>query len=214
LDQHRRRAPKVELTKEHPHEDGSLFGRLIICEFILSGQHLLLIIQRSARMPAFPVRDVALCGAFIDALLRMPLPPTEPSTAMPVLSFRLSEVLELLKTGMCEKEIAGWLKISIHTVHVHVKAIYRRFGVHSRSELLSLFLHVKPVIPKPTFFQENTHAGGSPKQPLRIPLFVQGRSTLSTVPANSLGRDTASRSAAARTEGARLPRTTHPERFY
>lgn len=45
--------------------------------------------------------------------------------------------------GLSEKEIAALLKLSIHTVHTHAKAIYRIFDVSTRSELLS---H-RPAIP-------------------------------------------------------------------
>ena len=45
-------------------------------------------------------------------------------------------VFHLLVRGLSEKQIARNLKISPHTVHAHVRAIYRHFGVHTRSELL------------------------------------------------------------------------------
>lgn len=43
-----------------------------------------------------------------------------------------------LLSGRTEKEIAHDLKISIHTVHTHSRAIYTKFEVSSRAELLSL----------------------------------------------------------------------------
>lgn len=46
-------------------------------------------------------------------------------------------VYELMLDGTPEAEIAARLDLSIHTVHTHVKAIYSRFGVHSRGELLA-----------------------------------------------------------------------------
>jgi DNA-binding NarL/FixJ family response regulator len=39
-----------------------------------------------------------------------------------------------------EKQIAHELARSPHTVHTHVKSIYRNLGVSSRGELLSLFV--------------------------------------------------------------------------
>jgi DNA-binding CsgD family transcriptional regulator len=45
-------------------------------------------------------------------------------------------VFDLLIEGMLEKQIAWKLDISPHTVHNHIRAIYRAFGVHSRAELL------------------------------------------------------------------------------
>lgn len=58
-----------------------------------------------------------------------------PATPRP--SPRQQEVLDELLQGRSEKEIAGRLGISVHTVHHHVRALYGRFGVHTRAELLS-----------------------------------------------------------------------------
>ena len=49
-------------------------------------------------------------------------------------------VLDLLLTGLSEKEMSGRLKISRHTVHNHVREIYRIFGVHSRAEMIAQFV--------------------------------------------------------------------------
>jgi DNA-binding CsgD family transcriptional regulator len=46
-------------------------------------------------------------------------------------------VLDQLLTGMGDKDIARTIGLSRHTVHTHVKAIFKRFHVHSRAELLS-----------------------------------------------------------------------------
>lgn len=55
-------------------------------------------------------------------------------------SSRQRELLSLLKAGCSEKEAAQKLNISIHTVHVYTKQIYRLFNVSSRGELLSLWI--------------------------------------------------------------------------
>ncbi|HEY3963788.1 MAG TPA: FHA domain-containing protein [Planctomycetaceae bacterium] len=49
-------------------------------------------------------------------------------------------VLELLLEGLKEKGVADALQISEHTVHSHIKDIYLACGVHSRGELLALFV--------------------------------------------------------------------------
>ncbi|WP_437947912.1 LuxR C-terminal-related transcriptional regulator [Sorangium sp. So ce296] len=46
--------------------------------------------------------------------------------------------------GLGEEQIAAELRISQHTVHDDVKALHRRFGVQSRSELLALCLGQSP----------------------------------------------------------------------
>jgi hypothetical protein len=42
--------------------------------------------------------------------------------------------------GVSEKEAADGLNLSYHTVHTHVKQIYRELGVRSRGELVAMCL--------------------------------------------------------------------------
>lgn len=56
------------------------------------------------------------------------------------ISARMGDVLKCFKMGYSEKETASELGISIHTVHIHAKNLYRHFDVHSKAELLSLFV--------------------------------------------------------------------------
>jgi DNA-binding CsgD family transcriptional regulator len=60
--------------------------------------------------------------------------------ANPSLSTRMSETLQCLLAGDSEKQIASRLRLSQHTVHVYVKALYRRHSVSSRGELLANFI--------------------------------------------------------------------------
>lgn len=53
------------------------------------------------------------------------------------LSRRRRETLEYLMRGLSEKEVAARMNLTRHTVHQHVKAIYRAMRVHTRSELMS-----------------------------------------------------------------------------
>ena len=50
------------------------------------------------------------------------------------------KVFDLMVAGCDENAIAGQTGRSFHTVHHHVQAIFRKLGVHSRSELLALVL--------------------------------------------------------------------------
>jgi DNA-binding CsgD family transcriptional regulator len=50
---------------------------------------------------------------------------------------RLHQTLAALRAGDSEKQVADRLGISPSTVHDHVKALHRRFGAHSRGELLA-----------------------------------------------------------------------------
>jgi two-component system nitrate/nitrite response regulator NarL len=68
--------------------------------------------------------------------------PSDPLAALPeaqraLLSPRETEVLLALATGASTRELSAQLFISEHTVRNHLKAIYRKLGVHSRTELFS-----------------------------------------------------------------------------
>lgn len=50
------------------------------------------------------------------------------------------QVLKLLLQGLSEKMVASALSNSRQTIHSHVKEIYRLLDVHSRPELMALFI--------------------------------------------------------------------------
>ncbi len=53
------------------------------------------------------------------------------------LSPRKRDTLQLLLAGDSEKEVAIKLGLSQHTVHIHVKNLYKHLGVCSRAELMA-----------------------------------------------------------------------------
>ncbi len=55
------------------------------------------------------------------------------------LTKREKEILELLVKGFSYKEIAGKFFISVETLNSHIKNIYRKLNVHSRSELAAKY---------------------------------------------------------------------------
>lgn len=67
------------------------------------------------------------------AHLRGPVPAV-PRPAPQLLSPRESEVLELMARGYSYAEIARSQTVSIHTVQTHIKNLYGKLAVHSRSE--------------------------------------------------------------------------------
>lgn len=71
--------------------------------------------------------------------LHEPSPGPSPQT-LQGLSPRLRDTLRGLTRGLSEKQLAADLGLSPHTLHDYVKALYRHFGVQSRSELLARFL--------------------------------------------------------------------------
>lgn len=55
------------------------------------------------------------------------------------LSPREREILQLLSVGLLYKEIAGKLDCGVYTVNHHVRAIYEKLQVHSRSQAVAKF---------------------------------------------------------------------------
>jgi two-component system nitrate/nitrite response regulator NarL len=58
----------------------------------------------------------------------------------PTLTLREHEVMKFMAQGLQDKEIASKLDISTWTVNSHVRHIYRKLGVHGRTEAVVKFL--------------------------------------------------------------------------
>ena len=67
----------------------------------------------------------------------------------PGLSPRERQTLQHLLAGDSEKQVARKLGIDPHTVHVHVKRLYKHFEVSSRGELLARCLASPPTPTRP-----------------------------------------------------------------
>lgn len=66
--------------------------------------------------------------------------PSRPTTELlESLSRTERQILPHLRTAATEREIAAAVHRSPHTVHVHVKNIYRKLGISSRRDLQNLF---------------------------------------------------------------------------
>jgi DNA-binding NarL/FixJ family response regulator len=81
----------------------------------------------------------AAAAAHLLRRLRTPVPIT--NTTLPTqvahdygLTKRELETLELLARGFPQREVAGVMNVSPHTVGAHVKSIYAKMAVNSRSE--------------------------------------------------------------------------------
>ena len=71
-------------------------------------------------------RDARRCLGMVDAAAAEPTQP-------PALTDRQLQVLRLVADGLTDREIAGRLTLSEHTVHRHVANIYVRLGCSSRA---------------------------------------------------------------------------------
>lgn len=110
------------------------------CRLTLGGRAVIdgIELHRPVGEPAFTERDRRIVRWLHHELRplvgRQLTAPCEPSLID--LSPRLKQTLERLLKGDGEKQIADRLGLSRATVHEYVTVLYRRFGVHSRAELL------------------------------------------------------------------------------
>jgi DNA-binding NarL/FixJ family response regulator len=84
----------------------------------------------------WPAADVARAVRVVGLGMTV-FKPQEGPPAIP-LSPREREVLDLLATGATNREIAGSLYLSPHTVKEHTSALYRKLGARNRTEAVQL----------------------------------------------------------------------------
>ena len=106
------------------------------------GKMVGLMALRPTGAPAFNKRDKRLLTMFHIEMARMWKDDLATPDDFKVrdLAPRLREVLWMLCMGDSEKQIAGKLGLSQHTVHDYVKALHKHFQVNSRGALLSKVL--------------------------------------------------------------------------
>ena len=64
-------------------------------------------------------------------------PDSRPGRAQDKLSVREAEVLELISRGYTYAESGRQLQVTLHTVQGHIKSIYSKLAVHSRTDAIS-----------------------------------------------------------------------------
>jgi DNA-binding CsgD family transcriptional regulator len=130
------RSPHFDIVRRPFDIDHALYCRLTLPD----GNDVAVGLLRSPGDPLFSERDKAVVH-----LLHTNAPHVyhvaRPAQSDPVdrLAPRLQPVLRYLLQGDAEKEVAGKLKLSRHTVHRYTQGIYRQLGVHSRGELLARY---------------------------------------------------------------------------
>jgi DNA-binding NarL/FixJ family response regulator len=91
------------------------------------------------------IRDVRSGGAPMSAEIARRVveafhqPVRQPELEEVKLSKRETEILEHLTKGLANKEIADRLSISVETVRVHLRRVYEKLHVHSRTEAAMKF---------------------------------------------------------------------------
>jgi DNA-binding CsgD family transcriptional regulator len=72
------------------------------------------------------------------------------------LSARESQVLEMASRGLTNLEIAAQLGVTVHAVKFHLGSVFRKLGVHNRTEAV-----VRYVVSTPQERSTHGHASGS-----------------------------------------------------
>lgn len=104
------------------------------------------LLKRAAAAELLPaIRDVLKGGSpmSMEIARRVVLhfrQPTKQSEDLEALSKREQEILELLAKGLPYKQIADQLDISPNTVHAHLRRIYGKLHVQSRTEAVVKYL--------------------------------------------------------------------------
>jgi DNA-binding NarL/FixJ family response regulator len=74
-----------------------------------------------------------------------PAPPTPAALALPELSERETEILNLVADGLSDKEVAQKIGVSNWTVYWHLKNIYVKLHVRSRTQAVLKFRSGRPA---------------------------------------------------------------------
>jgi DNA-binding NarL/FixJ family response regulator len=80
--------------------------------------------------------QVKLSQEATERLLKMAAPPDEPAEAQAALTGRELEVLRHVGAGLGNQQIATAMGVSLSTVRTHLKAIYKKLGLASRSDAI------------------------------------------------------------------------------
>jgi DNA-binding NarL/FixJ family response regulator len=85
------------------------------------------------------VRAVAIGQSVVPRKVRA-------SVQKPVLSFRESQVLTMVREGLTNAEIAEQLFLAESTIKSHVSSIFTKFGVRSRKEAAAVSIELAPAL--------------------------------------------------------------------
>ena len=115
-----------------------------LCSFLETsdGRFEAVVLHRRINDPPWTARELQVLDLLhreIAPMIGRELADFDGHDAVP-LPPRMHQTLDAMLEGLSEKETAARLDLSGHTVHQYVKALYRRYRVRSRSELLALWI--------------------------------------------------------------------------
>jgi DNA-binding CsgD family transcriptional regulator len=132
-------APAVSEARRSGEVDDFIATSALVGPGVLQG----FVIYRPWGAKPFAPRERRIARLFHAQVLRLihvgrSSPGESPDGQRP-LSPRVRQTLEMLLTGDSMKQIAAKLGISPHTVNDYTKALYRRFDVSTRAELINRY---------------------------------------------------------------------------
>lgn len=92
--------------------------------------HLLDIINQTTRSGAY-IDEMAM-GKLVNTLHK-----NLSSSFKDILTLREKEIVNLVEKGLSYKQMSEQLFVTTYTINYHLKNIYKKLGIHSKSELLS-----------------------------------------------------------------------------
>lgn len=132
--------PQVALSAIRAGAQGYLLKNTVDKELSRAVEQL-----RAGGSPINPGIAFQLLAEFREGESAKPEPVTALDDALSSLTTKLSQretdVLKLVARGYADKEVAVRLGISPSTVDTHVRAIFRKFSVHSRAQLRRVIGH-------------------------------------------------------------------------
>ena len=95
------------------------------------------------------IRQVSRLGAYIDQTLIekvvLSLQQKNKNSFLDVLTFREKEIVSLVEKGLSYKQMSDQLFVTTYTVNYHLKNIYKKLNIHSKSELLSKIMEERSI---------------------------------------------------------------------
>jgi DNA-binding NarL/FixJ family response regulator len=95
------------------------------------------------------IRQVSRLGAYIDQNLIekvvLSLQQKNKNIFLDALTFREKEIVSLVEKGLSYKQMSDQLYVTTYTINYHLKNIYKKLNIHSKSELLSRLMEERSI---------------------------------------------------------------------